>query len=136
MRNIFYVLCTLCASAFLLGFALHEPYAAVIRLKRCIRNKSYKIFWFNNPCLFIQLYEAFEEIATDRVLDVFRVWDKNNGGTISRGEFGKAMAALGLKTTKAELNKLFNEIDVDHSGEISYQELRQAVVDHDIRRSV
>ena len=68
----FYSLCIPCASAFLLGLALHGPYAAVVRLKRRIRNKSYKIFRFDIPCLFIQLHKAFSPTKAHNSPRAFR----------------------------------------------------------------
>ena len=66
-------------------------------------------------------------VATERVLDVFQAWDVDGGGSLSRAEFAAAMVRLGVKTTKAQLNKLFNELDPDHSGTIKHNELYWAV---------
>jgi len=74
-----------------------------------------------------QMHEAFGEMATERVLDVFQAWDVDGGGSLSRAEFAAAMVRLGVKTTKAQLNKLFNELDPDHSGTIKHNELYWAV---------
>jgi Ca2+-binding EF-hand superfamily protein len=68
------------------------------------------------------MHEAFDEMATDRVLDVFKAWDADNTGTLSRAEFAKAMVRMGVKCTRAELFKLFNEIAMvfsrrQHSGD-------------------
>jgi len=77
----------------------------------------------------VQMHEAFSEMAIDRVLDVFRTWDHDDGGTISRKEFAEAMVRLGVKTTKVEMSKLFNQLDPDRSGEINYRELYWAIKD-------
>lgn len=77
-----------------------------------------------------QLHEAFSEVATDRVLDVFRAWDEDSGGSISRHELAKAVATLGIKATKTELNRLFIKLDPDNSGQIEYKELYKAIKDH------
>jgi hypothetical protein len=37
---------------------------------------------------------------------------------LARDEFTQAMKALGLRATEAEYNKLFDEYDIDKSGEI------------------
>ena len=74
-----------------------------------------------------QLTEAFDEIATSRVFDVFTSWDVDNDGVISRFEFGKAMMAMGMKSSKKEVMKLFNSIDVDQNGFIEYKELYKAI---------
>lgn len=73
------------------------------------------------------MHEAFEEMALDRVLDVFQAWDADKGGSLSRAEFARAMVRLGAQTTKVEVSKLFNELDPDHSGAIAYRELYWAI---------
>ena len=74
-----------------------------------------------------QMHEAFEEIATDRVVDVFKAWDVDNNGTLSRTEFARAMVRMGVKASRAELFKLFSELDPDGSGQINYRELHWAI---------
>lgn len=74
-----------------------------------------------------QLVEAFDEIATSRVMDVFSSWDLDNDGVISRFEFGKAMTAMGMKTTKKDVMMLFNSIDIDQNGFIEYKELHRVL---------
>ena len=74
-----------------------------------------------------QMHEAFEEIATDRVADVFKAWDVDNNGCLSRTEFARAMVRMGVKASRAELFKLFSELDPDGSGQINYRELHWAI---------
>jgi Ca2+-binding EF-hand superfamily protein len=74
-----------------------------------------------------QLVEAFDEIATSRVMDVFSSWDLDGDGVISRFEFGKAMSAKGMETTKKEVMMLFNSIDTDQNGFIEYKELHRVL---------
>ena len=74
-----------------------------------------------------QLHEAFEQMATERVLDVLRAWDTDGSRTISRPEFAKALVSLGVVTTKREMLRLFNELDPDHSGDIEFRELYWAI---------
>ena len=71
-----------------------------------------------------ELHDAFAKVSLDHVLTVFRQWDTNGDGTISRREFGEAMAQLGLAITQTELNVLFNRVDTDSSGKIVYAELK------------
>ena len=49
--------------------------------------------------------------SSARVLDLFREWDANGDGEVSREEFHKAVAALGLQVPKKEIDSLFNEWD-------------------------
>jgi len=58
-----------------------------------------------------QLQMAFGEMAMDRVFDVFKAWDDDGGGNLSRAEFAQAMRELGMKSTKKEIYKLFNDLE-------------------------
>ena len=67
-------------------------------------------------------------VASDvmvRVIDLFREWDENQDGRISKHEFSVGMAALGIDVSKEEANELFVEFDPDGSGTIEYKELNQ-----------
>jgi Ca2+-binding EF-hand superfamily protein len=74
-----------------------------------------------------RMHDAFGELATDRVIDVFRSWDEDGSGALSRPEFCKAISALGVQATRKELIELFNALDPDHSGFIELRELRQEI---------
>jgi hypothetical protein len=52
-------------------------------------------------------------------------WDTDDNGAISRREFGKAMASLGLTASAAEMTELFDAFDADNSGFIDYHELEK-----------
>ena len=63
-----------------------------------------------------------------RVIDLFRMWDTNEDGLISRAEFHKAMPLLGLGAYVAEeVDALFNQFDVDGGGQITFRELFRMV---------
>ena len=76
------------------------------------------------PPISEQLAGALRENAT-RVLDLFRSWDADGDGQVSRAEFHKAMPALGLEVPKKVIDDLFSEWDRDGGGEIGYPELRK-----------
>ena len=56
--------------------------------------------------------------------DMFKKWDEDGSGTINRKEWHKALPLIGISTTKDQIDKLFDYLDDDGSGEISYTELR------------
>jgi len=71
-----------------------------------------------------QLREALAANSV-RVIDLFRDWDENADGLISKDEFVKAMAPLGLSVSRAEAAELFDKFDPDGSGTIEFRELNQ-----------
>ena len=71
-----------------------------------------------------QLAEALRSNAA-RVLDLFRSWDANGDGEVSRAEFHKAIPALGLEVPKSDVEDLFNQWDKDGGGSLAYKELKK-----------
>ena len=62
-----------------------------------------------------------------RVVDLFRSWDKNNDGAVSKKEFRAAMEALNLSVNREAIDGLFESIDRDLNGKIDYAELRDTL---------
>jgi Ca2+-binding EF-hand superfamily protein len=62
-----------------------------------------------------------------RVIDLFRDWDDNGDGLVDKKEFRKAVAALGYSVPKADAEKVFDELDKDGNGTLSYVELNKAL---------
>lgn len=58
-----------------------------------------------------------------KVLDLFRSWDENGDGVITRLEFRKAMRLLGLDVPLRAIDNIFAGWDKDGGGEISLPEL-------------
>ena len=59
-----------------------------------------------------------------RVLDLFREWDEDADGTVSKREFRQCMSVLGLSdVTREDIDALFDTFDSDRSGSIDYREL-------------
>ena len=52
-------------------------------------------------------------------------WDEDGSGNVSRNEFRKGIAALGLYAPRSEVNELFNSLDSDHNGRLELNELEQ-----------
>ena len=59
------------------------------------------------------------------MLDLFRSWDANGDGEISRKEFHKSIPALGLDVAKSDIDALFEQWDSDGGGSLAYKELRK-----------
>jgi hypothetical protein len=61
--------------------------------------------------------------SAGRVLDLFREWDTDGDGEISRKEFHKAMPLLGFDVPKAEIDTLFDLWDKSGDGSLEFKEL-------------
>ena len=59
------------------------------------------------------------------MLDLFRSWDADGDGEVSRAEFHKAMPALGLEVPKKDIDDLFSEWDKDGGGALGLRELQK-----------
>jgi len=62
-----------------------------------------------------------------RVIDLFREWDEDGDGTVSKKEFRKAMPMLGLEVSKQDINALFDSWDPDGSGMLELGELNKVL---------
>jgi Ca2+-binding EF-hand superfamily protein len=96
-------------------------------------------------CGYVDIYEAFVALTVFsfgdfdvKLLGLFRSFDTDNGGTIDKQEFLKFLQAaiqglckllkLPIPTQGSILNYInivYKEIDVDMSGEIDFEELKQ-----------
>ena len=56
-------------------------------------------------------------------MDLFREWDGDSTGTISREEFHRAMAVIQLDAPQTDIDALFDCWDPDGSGEIEFNEM-------------
>ena len=60
-----------------------------------------------------------------RVIDLFREWDDDGNGEITKEEFRKAIPRLGLVGHSDSIDILFDEFDLDHGGTITFRELNK-----------
>ncbi len=60
-----------------------------------------------------------------RVTELFAEWDEDGSGTITSGEFRKAMLALNFYATPEQYKALFDEWDPDHSGKLELVEVKR-----------
>ena len=61
--------------------------------------------------------------SSQRVVDLFRAWDEDRSGTVDKGEFHKAIRALGFDVEQADSDAVFDSLDDDKSGFLEYKEL-------------
>ena len=54
--------------------------------------------------------------------DAFRVFDKDDDGSITVVELGEVMRKLNMNPTDAELTDMVNEVDTDGNGDIDLPE--------------
>ena len=73
-----------------------------------------------------QLKEALRA-NSGRVIDLFREWDTDGDGEISRKEFHTAIPRLGFDATKAEIDALFDSWDPDGGGSLDFKELQKVL---------
>ena len=60
-----------------------------------------------------------------RVMDLFREWDTDGDGEVSRKEFHKAMPLLGFDASKKDIDDLFTAWDKDGGGSLDFKELQK-----------
>ena len=68
----------------------------------------------------------------------FRIADDDNSGSLDFPEFKKALHDFGCEMDPQDCENLFKSLDLDHSGEISYDEFLRVVVGdmNNFRRSL
>ena len=71
----------------------------------------------------MDLKQALVESAA-RVIDLFREWDSDGNGKVSRSEFHRAMGELKFDAAAEEVDKLFDSWDPDGSGFLELNEVR------------
>ena len=62
-----------------------------------------------------------------RAVDLFKEWDEDRNGVLSKKEFRKALNGTGIAASADELNALFDKWDKDNSGSIDFNELNKAL---------
>lgn len=59
--------------------------------------------------------------------EAFDLFDKDGEGSISSKELGTVMRAIGQVPSEDELQEMINQVDVDGSGTIDFNEARYCV---------
>ena len=63
----------------------------------------------------VQIRDALSKNAV-RVIDLFRDWDDDESGAVSKKEFRHAMRQFGLDVPRADVDAVFDSFDMDRSG--------------------
>lgn len=69
-----------------------------------------------------QLYDMVQADEVAKLKLAFQACDADGSGDIDKGELGAVMASMGENLSEKELTKMFDELDVDGGGEVSYSE--------------
>ena len=64
-----------------------------------------------------------------RVIDIFRAWDTDEDGQLSKAEFSQGLASLQMGVGAADIDALFAHFDPDGSGALDFRELRSVLRD-------
>lgn len=65
---------------------------------------------------------ASTEQAKERIRAIFKTWDRDGNGTLSRDEVHRLMMAIGGKISKAEFDKVFDEVDTNGNDVVEIDE--------------
>eukprot|EP00057_Strongylocentrotus_purpuratus_P031498 XP_784808.2 PREDICTED: neo-calmodulin [Strongylocentrotus purpuratus] len=67
------------------------------------------------------------QVDPEEFRDAFRVFDKDDTGTLSAAELRHVMTSLGEKLTDTEVDEMIREADVGSDGRINYEEFVQMI---------
>eukprot|EP00520_Triparma_pacifica_P015194 CAMPEP_0118645948 /NCGR_PEP_ID=MMETSP0785-20121206/7781_1 /TAXON_ID=91992 /ORGANISM="Bolidomonas pacifica, Strain CCMP 1866" /LENGTH=653 /DNA_ID=CAMNT_0006537881 /DNA_START=133 /DNA_END=2094 /DNA_ORIENTATION=- len=75
-----------------------------------------------------------QQMNSEYLIQVFKQWDESMTGYLTPDEFTGALGEkhMNLGIARVDMDKVLNEIDADHNGEISYKEFAKFVQVHDI----
>jgi Ca2+-binding EF-hand superfamily protein len=71
---------------------------------------------------------ALSEGDVEKLWRAFSVFDTDKNGTASIEELGAVMRSLGQAPSAAELQELIEEVDLDHSGSIDFDEFKTLMI--------
>lgn len=82
-------------------------------------SKSNQKAWMKDPVL---VFINFMEDRKMKVVDIFKLLDKDKSCALSREEFKTGLVKIGCPLTESDIEKFLNVLDIDHSGEIDLGE--------------
>lgn len=62
------------------------------------------------------------EINCSDVIDAFKMFDRDSNGMITLDEMKSILLNFSQKLSEEEIEEIFNEVDINHDGNIDYQE--------------
>lgn len=65
--------------------------------------------------------------SAQQVMNLFRQFDQDGSGKIDKAEFRKVMGLLGFDIQYDDLNRVFDDMDVNGDGSLTYHELHRQV---------
>ena len=80
----------------------------------------------DGPDLSEQILRALRASST-RILDLFREWDTDGDGKISRREFIEAMPKFGIEVDAERAGEIFDQWDADGDGDLSLREFQRSL---------
>jgi len=66
-----------------------------------------------------------------RAFSMFASWDDANTGYVSKPEFRKAVAMLGIVASRTDVEGIFDSFDPDRDGSIEYRQLGEELMNED-----
>ena len=80
------------------------------------------------PPDYVRKPKSTDEAFLAEIEFMFRVYDENKSGTLDRDEFIHCLGIAGFE--EEEAGSIFDRVDADESGEISYEEFVAWYVDN------
>lgn len=74
------------------------------------------------------MVENLTDAQIEEFREVFSLFDKDGGGTISNTELGTVMRTLGQNPSEMDVEAMIREVDRDGNGEIDFEEFCRLMV--------
>lgn len=113
-----------------------EEFAAVMATRADVSCSLNLSCWysFSHQIKYLYTNTTQNEHAEKELQEIratFNLFDSDRSGRVEADELRRALNILGIKLTKPEVDFLMSEIDEDKSGDISYEEFMNYVVQFD-----